>query len=159
MPPPRQPVRGKACKKAVGFCTRKVPNQKEKAVRSPVFPRFPHSRKFLCGKKFASLRQEKNFFQQRNPIFTAQKRILRRRNAPYEQFSRPLFNTSGSIFSLPAHHTGAEQGGIPNFLAAFPGLWLHSGTGAAGASVPWKLYAPIKRKAESTSGVSSAFLH
>ena len=80
-----------ACKKAAGFCTRTASNQEKKSARSPAFSCFPHSREFLCGKKSASLRQEINFFQQRNPVFAARKRAKKRRNAPYGQFSRPFF--------------------------------------------------------------------
>ena len=122
----------KACKKAAGFCTRTASNQKEKSARSPVFPRFPHSREFLCGKKFASLRQEINFFQQRNSIFAAQKRPPRRRNAPYGQSSRLFFNTSGPISVLPPRHTDAGLDGKPCFLTRIHGFWRHSGTGTAG---------------------------
>ena len=110
----------KARKKTDGFCTRTASNQKEKAVRSPAFSRFPRSRKFLCGKKFSSLRQERNFFQQRNSVFAARKRPPRRRNAPYGQFSRPFFNTSGSISALPSRRTDADRGGKPSILAGKP---------------------------------------
>ena len=110
----------KARKKTDGFCTRTASNQKEKAVRSPAFSRFPRSRKFLCGKKFSSLRQERNFFQQRNSVFAARKRPPRRRNAPYGQFSRPFFNTSGSISALPSRRTDADRGGKPSILTGKP---------------------------------------
>ena len=119
----------KACKKVGVFCTRKVSNQKEKAVRSPVFPRFPHTRKFLCGKKFSSLRQERNFFPQRNSIFAAQKRPPWRRNASYGQFSCLFFNNSGAISTLSPRHDRAEQSGKTYFLTAFTELWRHSGNG------------------------------
>ena len=55
-----------------------------------------------------ALRQERNFFQQRNPVFAAQKRIPRRRNAPYGQFPRLIFNTSGAISAQPSRRTDAE---------------------------------------------------
>lgn len=124
-PSPRQPVRGKACKRTNGFWTRKVSNQKKKSVRSPVFPRLPHSRKLLCGRKFASLRQERNFFQQRNSVFAARKRPPRRRNAPYGQFPPPFFNNSGPISVLPLLREDAEEGGNPYFLTENPGIWRH----------------------------------
>ena len=140
------PTGRKACKTSAGFCTRTASNQKKKSAQSPVFPRFPHSREFLspvfprfphsreflCGKKFASLRQEINFFQQRNPVFAARKSPLRRRNAPYGQFPRPFFfNTSGSISSLPSRRTDAGEGGEHCTLTEKPWIWRHSGTGAA----------------------------
>ena len=126
----------KACRMTNGFCTRKGSNQKGKAVRSPVFPRFPHSRRFLCGKKFSSLRQERNFFAQRNPVFAARKRPPRRRNVPYGQFSRLLFNNSASISVLPSRRMDAASGGKPSFLTGNPRNWRHSGTGTAGGSAP-----------------------
>ena len=128
------PTGRKACKTSAGFCTRTASNQKKKSAQSPVFPRFPHSREFLCGKKFASLRQEINFFQQRNPVFAARKSPLRRRNAPYGQFPRPFFNTSGSISSLPSRRTDAGEGGEHCTLTEKPWIWRHSGTGAAAES-------------------------
>ena len=123
LPPPRQPVRGKACKRTNGFCTRTASNQKEKAVRSPVFPRFPHSREFLCGKKFASLRQETNFFQQRNPVFAAQKRPPGRRNVPYGRFSRPFLCTDAinRVSTVPLHGRGIR--GKPSILIGNVGFW------------------------------------
>ena len=124
----------KARKKSGGFCTRRASNQKGKTLQSPVFPRFPHSREFLCGKKFASLRQEINFFQQRNPVFAARKSPPRRRNAPCGQFPRPIFNTSGSISSLPSRRTDAGEGGEHCTLTEKPWIWRHSGTGAAAES-------------------------
>ena len=120
------PRGGKAGTKTNGFCTREAPNQKEKAARSPVFPRFPHARKRLCGKKFSSLRQEENFFQQRNPVFAAQKRPPRRKNAPYGQLPRPFFNNSRPISALPPRHTGAASGGKAFVLTVFHGIWRHS---------------------------------
>ena len=125
------PTGRKACKTSAGFCTRTASNQKKKSAQSPVFPRFPPARGFLCGKKFASLRQEINFFQQRNPVFAARKSPLRRRNAPYGQFPRPFFNTSGSISSLPSRRTDAGEGGEHCTLTEKPWIWRHSGTGAA----------------------------
>ena len=69
----RQPEGGMKDKRSAGFCTGEGSNQAENAARSPVFPGFPIFGEFLCGKKFPSLRQEENFFQQRNFILTAQK--------------------------------------------------------------------------------------
>ena len=120
------PRGGKAGKKTNGFCTRKAPNQKGKAARSPAFPRFPHARKRLCGKKFSSLRQERNFFQQRNPVFAARKRPPRRKNAPYKQFLRPFFNNSPPISALPPRHRDAASSGKIFVLTVFHGIWRHS---------------------------------
>ena len=127
MPSPRQPAKGKACKRTNGFCTQTASNQKKKAARSPVFPRFPHSREILCGKKFASLRQERNFFQQRNPVFAARKRPPGRRNVPYGQFPRPFFNTSPPISALPPRRMDAESGGKLSFLMGNHVIWRHFG--------------------------------
>ena len=139
-PPPRRPVRGKAGKRTDGFCTREASNQEENAARSPVFPRFPHSRKRLCGKKFASLRQETNFFQQRNSIFAAQKRPPGRRNAPYGRFSRPFLCTDAinRVSTVPLHGRGIR--GKPSFLTGNSGICRQSVTGAAGDSVPLDFY-------------------
>ena len=104
------PAEGKAGKRTNGFCTQPAYNQEEKAARSPVFPRFPHARERLCGKKSAALRQDGNFFQQRNSVFAARKRMPGRRNVPYGQFTRPFFNTSGAISALPPRRTGAAFG-------------------------------------------------
>ena len=142
MPSTRQPVKEKAGKRTNGSRTRAASNQKEKPARSPAFPRFPHSREFLCGKKFASLRQERNFFQQRNSVFAARKRPPRRRNAPYGQFPRLFFNNSAPVSALPPHRTDAESGGKPSFLTGNPGIWRHSGTCAAGDSSPRNSYRP-----------------
>ena len=124
----------KLAKRQSGFARGKPPIRRKKSTRSPVFPRFPHSREFLCGKKFASLRQEINFFQQRNPVFAARKSPPRRRNAPCGQFPRPFFNTSGSISSLPSRRTDAGEGGEHCTLTEKPWIWRHSGTGAAAES-------------------------
>ena len=134
------PTGRKACKTSAGFCTRTASNQKKKSAQSPVFPRFPHSREFLCGKKFASLRQEINFFQQRNSIFAAQKRPLKRRNASYRQFSRPFLCTDAinRVSTVPLHGRGIR--GKPSFLTGNSGICRQSVTGAAGDSVPLSFY-------------------
>ena len=145
------PTGRKACKTSAGFCTRTASNQKKKSAQSPVFPRFPPARGFLCGKKFASLRQEINFFQQRNSIFAAQKRPPRRRNAPYGQFSRLFFNTSRSISVLPPRRTDAENSGIPSILTRNPKFWRQSDTGAKENSSPPKPCRPFSCR---TDGIS-----
>ena len=116
------PAEGKAGKRTNGFCTPPAYNQEEKAARSPVFPRFPHARERLCGKNFSSLRQEENFFQQRNPVFAARKRASRRRNVPYGQFLSPFFNTLGAISALPPCRTGVAYGGETFVLAGNRGI-------------------------------------
>ena len=105
------PTGRKACKTSAGFCTRTASNQKKKSAQSPVFPRFPPARGFLCGKKFASLRQEINFFQQRNPVFAAQKSPPRRRNAPYGQFPRPILcrDAINRVSTVPPHRRGTRR--------------------------------------------------
>ena len=82
----RQPGGGLPDKKSAGFCTDESPNQTEKAARSPGFPRFPASGKFLCGRNFPSLRQDANFFQQRNFVWGVRRWTFCRRNAIYEHF-------------------------------------------------------------------------
>ena len=82
----RQPGGGLPDKKSAGFCTDESPNQTEKGVRSPGFPRFPASGKFLCGRNFPSLRQDANFFQQRNFVWGVRRWTFSRRNAIYEHF-------------------------------------------------------------------------
>ena len=122
----------KPCKTSGGFCTRAAPNQTGKTSAAPLFCLFPHSRGFLCGKKFSSLRQERNFFQQRNPVFAARKRTLWRRNASYGRFSRPFFNSSGPVCVFPSLHGDAGLCGKPSILTGNAGIWRHSDTCAAG---------------------------
>ena len=112
----------KPCKTSGGFCTRAASNQAGKTSAAPLFCLFPHFRGSLCGKKFSSLRQERNFFQQRNPVFAARKRASRRRNAPYGQFPRPFFNTSRSKSVLPSRRTDAVSDEKSSILTEFPGI-------------------------------------
>ena len=116
----------KPCKTSGGFCTRAASNQAGKTSVAPLFCLFPHSRGFLCGKKFSSLRQERNFFQQRNPVFAARKRPPRRKNAPYKQFLHPFFNNSPPISALPPRHRDAASSGKTFVLTVFHGIWRHS---------------------------------
>ena len=86
----RQPFRLTGDNPSLAFRAPPRPVWKRKTARSPLFPRFPHAGKPLCGKKFPSLRQERNFFQQRNSIFAAQKNGTGRRNARILHFSAPF---------------------------------------------------------------------
>ena len=89
-PPARQPSRLMADNPSLAFCAPPHPVWKRKTARSPLFPRFPHAGKPLCGKKFPSLLKETNFFQQRNSTFAAQKSGTGRRNARILHFSAPF---------------------------------------------------------------------
>ena len=94
------------------FARGRTPTRKKKPSEVLVSSFFPPSLKRLCGKTFSSLRQESFFMPQRNSIFAAKKRPSRRRNAPYRQFSRPVFNSSDFICDFPSRHGNAGQYGI-----------------------------------------------
>ena len=89
-PPACQPFRLTGDNPSLAFRAPPRPVWKRKTARSPLFPRFPRAGKPLCGKKIPSLRQERNFFQQRNSIFAAQKNGTGRRNARILHFSAPF---------------------------------------------------------------------
>ena len=94
------------------FARGRTPTRKKKPSEVLVSSFFPPSLKRPCGKTFSSLRQESFFMPQRISIFAAKKRPSRRRNAPYRQFSRPVFNSSDFICDFPSRHGNAGQYGI-----------------------------------------------
>ena len=106
-----------------GFVGASRPDRREKGVRSPVFPRFPSCPGFLCGKKFASLRQEENFFQQRNSVLCGKKRRGNGGNARMMHFSASVFNISRFSGLFPAVFLAA----CAAFLLAFCSCFGFSG--------------------------------
>ena len=81
-----------------GFARERTPSRAGKAFRSPVFPVFLHPQELLCGKKVSSLRKAVHLFAENDSVFTAEKRPPGRRNAPYEQFLHPFFNSPAPVY-------------------------------------------------------------
>ena len=87
-----------------GFARERTPSRAGKAFRIPVFPFFLHLQGLSCGKKVPSLRKAVRFFAESDSVFTAEKRPPGRRNAPYEQFLHPFFNSPAPVCSRPSCH-------------------------------------------------------
>ena len=104
-PHPASAPRGEwLAKGQTGFARGRTPSRAGKALRSPVFPFFLHSQELPCGKKVSSLRKAVRFFAESDSVFTAEKRPQGQRNAPYEQFLHPFFNSPAPICNRPSCH-------------------------------------------------------
>ena len=104
-PPPASVPQGEwLAKGQTGFARGRTPSRAGKALRSLVFPFFQHPQELSCGKKVPSLRKAVHFFAESDSVFTAKKRPPERRNAPYEQFFHPRFNTSAPVCGRPSCH-------------------------------------------------------
>ena len=110
--PPRVSPAGEwLAKGQTGFARGRTPSRAGKALRNPVFPFFLHPQELPCGKKVSSLRKAVHFFAESDSVFTAEKRPPGRRNAPYEQFLHPFFNSPAPVlrrFVLSLKH-GSER--------------------------------------------------
>ena len=87
-----------------GFARGRTPSRAGKALRSPVFPFFLHSQELPYGKKASSLRKAVHFFAESGSVFISKKHPPRRRNAPYEQFLHPFFNSPALVCSRSSYH-------------------------------------------------------
>ena len=97
--PPSSALRGGwLAKGQTGFARGRTPSRAGNAFRSPVFPVFLHPQGLPCGKKVSSLRKAVHFFAESDSVFTAEKRPPGRRNAPYEQFLHPFFNSPAPVY-------------------------------------------------------------
>ena len=104
-PPPASAPQGEwLAKGQTGFARGRTPSRAGKAFRSLVFPFFLHPQELPCGKKVSSLRKAVHFFAESDSVFSAEKRPPRRRNAPYEQFLHPRFNSPASVCGGPSCH-------------------------------------------------------
>ena len=104
-PLPASAPRGEwLAKGQTGFACGRTPSRAGKALRSPVFPFFLHSQELPCGKKVSSLRKTVRFFAESDSVFTAKKRPPGQRNAPYEQFLHPFFNSPALVCSRSSYH-------------------------------------------------------
>ena len=86
------------------FARGRTPSRAGNAFRSPFFPLFLHPQGVPCGKKVSPLRKAAHFFAESDSVFSAEKRPPRRRNAPYEQFLHPRFNSPASVCGGPSCH-------------------------------------------------------
>ena len=104
-PPPASAPQGNGLQKGqTRFARGRTPSRAGKALRSPVFLSFCTRRnclaakKFrLCGRRFVSLRKAILFLPRK-------KRPQGQRNAPYEQFLHPFFNSPAPICSRSSCH-------------------------------------------------------
>ncbi len=104
-PPPASAPQGERLAKGqTRFARGRTPSRAGKALRSPVFPLFLHPQELPCGKKVSSLRKAVRFFAESDSVSTAEKRPQGRRNAPYEQFLHPFFNSPAPICSRSSCH-------------------------------------------------------
>ena len=104
-PAPRvSPARVMACKRTNGVCTQTDSIQSGKSPPKPFFPPLSAPAGVPCGKKVSPLRKAVRFFTESDSVFSAEKRPPRRRNAPYEQFLHPRFNSPASVCGGPSCH-------------------------------------------------------
>ena len=104
-PAPRvSPARVMACKRTNGVCTQTDSIQSGKSPPKPFFPPLSAPAGSALRQKSFAFAEGGSFLYGKRFCFSAEKRPPRRRNAPYEQFLHPRFNSPASVCGGPSCH-------------------------------------------------------